>query len=197
MAFARDCSKSTPKARTCAEGIQVRPWFFVNLLPTKSISSGTRLYGLDSLTDTIGVACAICSDAVSMCITSESRGDAYMHILETVYFTVIFVLRSIHELADFARTTADRYIYMILRTLACLMDAIVYRCLYHSVIQKRFDMDLLKNHIALRSLGLVYVLAKYYCGFLVILMKLTPPIIIGTTSICCYRSHTYMPMICY
>lgn len=165
---------------------------------TNQIDIITRLYGFDFLAGTIVEACTICSDAVSTCINEHARGDAYMHILETVYFTVIFVLRSIHKLADFARTTADRYIYMILRTLACWMDAIVIRCIWHSVVgQVPFDMDLLKNHIALRSLALVYVLAKYYYGFLVISMKLIPPIIIGTTAICCYRSHTNMPTICY
>lgn len=85
-----------------------------------------------------------------------------MHILQTVYFAVIFVLRSIHELGIFADITKDRHIKMVLRTLACWMDAIVYRCLFYSTFLRRtFDMDLLKNSIAFRSLALVYVLVQY------------------------------------
>lgn len=89
-----------------------------------------------------------------------------MHILETVYFTVIFILRSIHELADLARITANRCIYMVLQTIACWVDAVVYRCFFHHAIQQgRFDIDLVKNNIALRSLVLVYVLVKSYRDF--------------------------------
>lgn len=90
-----------------------------------------------------------------------------MHISETVYFTVIFVLQSIHELADFARSTANRHIYMVVETLACWMDAIVHHYLDQSTgFRGRYDMDLLKINIALRSLALVYVLMKYCCGLL-------------------------------
>lgn len=129
---------------------------------TNQVNLISRSYGFDSLEDTIGKACAICAEAVSTYITYWARGDTYMHILETVYFTFIFVLRSIHELVDFARMTADKLIYMVLRTLACWMDAIVYRCLHHSaILWGRFDLDLLKSNIALYSLALMYVLAKH------------------------------------
>lgn len=91
-----------------------------------------------------------------------------MHMLETVYFTAIFILRSIHELADFARITANRHIYMVMRTIAYWMDAIVHHCLFSSAVHHgRFDMDLLKENIAFRSLYLAYVPVQYNSAFLV------------------------------
>lgn len=119
----------------------------------------SRSCGLDSLEDTVGEACAICAEAISTCIGLFARGDAYTHILETVYFTVIFVLRSIHELVDYAKTTANKQIYMILRTLSSWIDAIVYRCLNASYDDRRYDIDKLKVKMLFRSLVHVYVSA--------------------------------------
>lgn len=127
----------------------------------------SRLSGLDSLDVTIGEACTICAEAASAYIDKYARGDAYMHILETVYFAVIFILRSIYELADFARITANRHIYMVLWTLACWLDAIVYHCQDGSTnIRGTFDMDRLKIYIAFGGLILVYVPVKYHHSFL-------------------------------
>lgn len=115
----------------------------------------------------MGEACAICAEAESTCIVRFARGDAYMQILETVYFTIIFVLRSIHELAYSARVTANRHIYMVLRTLTYWVDAIVYRCLCDSRVQwGRFDMDQLKHNIAFHSLPFVCVLVRHCRYFL-------------------------------
>lgn len=161
-----------------------------------------RFYGINSLEHTIGEACAICAEAMSTCINERAQGDAYMQILETVYFTVIFLLLSIDELAVFARFPANRHIYMVLRTLACWMDTVVFRCMLQcseaSNWMKRLDFDLLKNHIAFRSLGvLVYVLVRHYRHLFVISVKLIPPVLIGTSTpnICSYRSHTNMPTV--
>lgn len=118
----------------------------------------SRSYGLDSLQDTIGEACAICVEAISTCIEHYARGDAYVHILETVYYTIIFVLRSIHELADYARISTNRQIYMVLRTLVSWIDAIVYRWLFVSNYDcQRYDMEKLKAKMLFRSLAFVYV----------------------------------------
>lgn len=116
-----------------------------------------RFFGLDSLDDTIGEACAICAEAVSTWVDECARGDAYNHILETVYFTVIFVLRSIHELGDYAKTTANRHIYTVTHTLTTWIDAVVVRCLDASNDRRRYDMDKLKAKILFRSLVDMYV----------------------------------------
>lgn len=118
----------------------------------------SRSSGLDSLDITIGNACAICTEAVSTCIDRHTRGDAHMNILETVYFTIIFVLRSIHELADLARITVNSHIFMILQTLAFWIDAILFRILNALDVRRhRFDIDELKAMLAFCSLVVVYV----------------------------------------
>lgn len=117
-----------------------------------------RSSGLDSLDDTLGEACAVCAEAVSTCVDPYARGDSYAHILDTVYFTVIFVIRSIqdHGFAEFANDTASRYIYLVLQTLAFWVDAIVFRCLYFINIRRyRFDLDNLKAKMAFMSLAQV------------------------------------------
>lgn len=111
-----------------------------------------RSSGLNSPEDTVGEACAICAESVSTSIYYYARGDAYMHILETVYFTVIFVLRSIHELAEYAKNTAKRQIYMVLQTLATWIDVVVFRCLHASNFSQRYDIEKLKANILIRSL---------------------------------------------
>lgn len=80
-----------------------------------------------------------------------------MHILETVYFTIIFVLRSIHELAEYAKNTANRQIFMVLRTVATWIDAVVVRSLIASHDRQRYDIDKLKAIMLFRSLVDVYV----------------------------------------
>lgn len=81
-----------------------------------------------------------------------------MNILETVYFTIIFVLRSIHELADLARITVNSHIFMILQTLAFWIDAILFRILNALDVRRhRFDIDELKAMLAFCSLVVVYV----------------------------------------
>lgn len=111
----------------------------------------SRSSGLASLGDTIGEACAICAEAVSTCISYYARGDAFLHILHTVYFTVIFVLRSIDKIP------VNRHIYMVLQTLSSWIDAIVYRCLDAPGVSRRYDVNKLKIEMAFRSLVLVYV----------------------------------------
>lgn len=127
----------------------------------------SRSYGFYSLDNTIGEACAICAEALSTSLDECAQGDAYMQVLETVYFTVIFLLRSIQQLADFARDAANRHIYMVLKALACWMDAIVTRCVEYSVINYgKLNMNLLRNNFAFRSLALVCVLVRHCHDFL-------------------------------
>lgn len=98
-------------------------------------------------------ACAICAEAMSTCIDYYAQGNAYLHILETVYFTVIFVLRSIHELADdYAQIPANRQINMILQTLASWIDAIVCRCIEAYYDRQRYDVDKLNANVLFRGL---------------------------------------------
>lgn len=79
---------------------------------------------------------------------------------------------------------------MVLQTIACWVDAVVYRCFFHHAIQQgRFDIDLVKNNIALRSLVLVYVLVKSYRDFLCYISDVDSIIGTMTPSICYYRSH--------
>lgn len=118
-----------------------------------------RSSGFDSLDETIGEALAVCAEAVSTCIDLFAGGSAYVHVLETVYFTVIFILRSILKLADLARITANTHIFMVLQTLAYWIDAIIYRCLYALDECGRFDLDHLKANMAFRSLVYVCVSA--------------------------------------
>lgn len=116
-----------------------------------------RISGLEFLDDTIGESCAICAEAVSTCINRRARGDAYIHTLETIYFTVIFIIRSIHELASFVRSSGNRQILIVLRTIACWIDAVVYRCLTDfSDLLWKFDMNQLNARIAFYGL-VVYV----------------------------------------
>lgn len=81
-----------------------------------------------------------------------------MHILETVCFAVIFVLRSIHELADYAVVAANSHISLVLRTLAFWIDAIVSRCIYALHFHQRYAINELKAQIAVRGLFIEYVL---------------------------------------
>lgn len=118
----------------------------------------SRSSGLDSLEDTLHEACAICADAVSTCIDRHSRGDAYTHILDTVYFTVIFVLQLIHDLTDCAKAAEIRHVYFVLQTLVSWIDAIVFRCLYALDIHRyKFDLNKLKAKMAFMSLVHVYL----------------------------------------
>lgn len=81
-----------------------------------------------------------------------------MHILETIYLALIFVLRSIHDLAGLTRITANRHIYMILQTLASWIDAIVFCCL--KALDDRcetFEVEELKAKLAISTLVHVYV----------------------------------------
>lgn len=87
-----------------------------------------------------------------------------MHILETVYFTVVFILRSIHEKANFTGTIS-KYIYMVIRTLTSWIERIVYQCLYNIGCHCRFDENLLKANCAFCALILVYVTVTYYNVF--------------------------------
>lgn len=80
-----------------------------------------------------------------------------MHILETVCFAVIFVLRSIHELADHAEVAVNRHISLVLRTLAFWIDAIVSRCIYALHYHQRFAINELKAQMALCGLFTAYV----------------------------------------
>lgn len=117
-----------------------------------------RISGLDSPDDILGEACAICAEATSTYINAHARGDAYLHILGTVYFTVIFILRSIHELAVSSRLTANRHVFMVLRTIMSWIDAIVLWCLYAvDSSENIFDMNLLELGSVFRSLVLAYV----------------------------------------
>lgn len=116
-----------------------------------------RSSGLDSLVDTIGEALAVCAEAVSACISPYARGNAYIRILETVYFTVIFILQSIPKLADLARTIANSHIYIVLQTLAFWVNMIVYRCLFPLQECWRFDKNKMKAKMAFRSLASVCV----------------------------------------
>lgn len=130
------------------------------------INALSRSSNLDSLEDTIGEACSVCAEAISKCIHDSARGDAYLHILETVYLAVVFVLRSIHELADRGRTTANRHIYMVVQTIASWIDAIVYRCLHGSrIFCERFDINKMEARMAFVSLGLLYVSVPDYLSF--------------------------------
>lgn len=123
-----------------------------------------RLSGFRSLVNTIGEACAICAEAASTCISRYARSEVYMHILETVYFAVIFILRSINQTANYFRSTADRHVYMILRALTSWVDAIVYRCLCAVTFRpERFDMNALEAKMSFRSLVLSYVPITIYC----------------------------------
>lgn len=118
----------------------------------------SRFSGLDILEDTLHEACAICADAVSTSIDRHSRGDAYTHILDTVYFAVIFVLQSIHDLANSAEAAESRHVYFVLQTLVSWIDAIVFRCLYALDIHHyKFDLNKLKAKMAFMSLVHVYL----------------------------------------
>lgn len=117
-----------------------------------------RSSGLDSLDDTLGETCAVCAEAVSTCVDPYAQGESYTHILETVYFTVIFLLRSIqdHALASFTNVTANRYIHLVLRTLVSWIDAIVFRCLcFINIHRYRFDLDNLKAKMVFMTLAQV------------------------------------------
>lgn len=123
-----------------------------------------RSSGFDSLDDTIGEALAVCAEAVSTCINVRARGDAYIHVLETVYFTITFILQLFPKLADLARTTANSHIYMVLQILASWVNTIVYRCLFSLHVSLRFDVDKLKAKMAFRRLAYVCVSVRilYY-----------------------------------
>lgn len=118
-----------------------------------------RLTGFDSLEDTIGEALAVCAEAVSTCIHPNARGDPYIHVLETVYFTIIFILQSIPKLANLARTTASNLIYMVLQALASWVNMIVYRCLHALHECLRIDENKVMAKIAFHSLTYVCVSA--------------------------------------
>lgn len=154
MAVDQSGSKSTSKAYTDNRGVQVRPLFFVSSM-TNWGNIHPRSSGLNSLDETIGEACSICARAVSSHIHIHTQGNAYMHIMETVYFSIIFLLRSIYELADFARVTANERIYMVLRATASWLDTIVYqcRCFGH---RPSFNINAVKANIAFLSLAIVY-----------------------------------------
>lgn len=131
--------------------------FFFYQSVAHGINVLSRSSKFESLEDTIGEACSVCAEAISKCIHDSARGDAYLHILETVYLAVVFVLRSIHELADRGRTTANRQLYMVVQTIASWIDAIVYRCLHGSrIFCERFDINKMEARMAFVSLGLLY-----------------------------------------
>lgn len=146
-----------------------------------------RSSGFDSLEDTIGEALAICAEAVSTCVESYARGNAYNHILETVYFTVIFILRSIPELADLARTTAISHIFMVLQTLPSWVNTIVYRCLIVLHDWLRFNEDIVRAKMAFRSLASVCMSVRDSA----ILIIFVPHASIGmaTPHLCLARYH--------
>lgn len=106
---------------------------------------------------------AVCAEAVSTCINVRARGDAYIHVLETVYFTITFILQLFPKLADLARTTANSHIYMVLQTLASWVNTIVYRCLFALHVCLRFDVDKLKAKMAFRRLAYVCVSVRILC----------------------------------
>lgn len=120
-----------------------------------------RSSAFDSLNNTIGESCAICAEALSTCIFVCARGNAFMHVLETVRFTAIFVLWSIHELGNkHSRNPANEHtcMTMVIRTLSSWIDTVLYQCL-HSLQpnQWRFDMSRVEALIAFRSLVLMCV----------------------------------------
>lgn len=128
----------------------------------RGVRALSRCSGFDSLDLTIGEACAICAESLSTCIDYSARGEAYMHILESVYFSVVFILSSAQELADCSRSTASGQIFIVLRTLTAWIDAITYRILYDvGYREERFDMDLLKVAMSFRSLVSMYVFPNY------------------------------------
>lgn len=102
--------------------------------------------------------CYLCRRCIYVHRYSHSQGDAYTHILDTVYFTVIFVLQSIHDLTDCAKAAEIRHVYFVLQTLVSWIDAIVFRCLYALDIHRyKFDLNKLKAKIAFMSLVHVYL----------------------------------------
>lgn len=118
----------------------------------------SRISGYAALDTVLEEACDICAVAVSTCIHRGARGDAYMHILETVYLTVIFILRSINELAGYSTVSQNKIQSMVLRTLAFWIDMIVYQCIDATDCDEHcFNIIALQAGIMFRSLVLVYV----------------------------------------
>lgn len=111
----------------------------------------------------MGEALAVCAEAIATCISPHARGDANIHVLETVYFTVIFILRSIPKLADLASTTENSHIYMILQTLAYWVSTIVYRSLYalHECVE--FNEDKVRAKMSFRSLAYLRMSVRDFC----------------------------------
>lgn len=134
--------------------------FVINLTNRDGFSSRTSGFNYPEVV--LGNVFAVCAEAISTCIEYCAQGDACMHILETVYYATIFILRSIHALAEFAKVTANRHIFLVVRTIACWTDAMVFRCLYaFDYRSTKFDEDLLKAYMAFRSVVLVYVSVIY------------------------------------
>lgn len=117
----------------------------------------SRSSGHACLEDTIGEACAVCAEAISTCIVECARGNAYMHILETVYFSVIFIIQSVHELFKHEKTAVNTLIYMILSTLVSWIDSLVFRCINVLYDRQRYDIDKLRAKLLFRSLVDLYV----------------------------------------
>lgn len=121
----------------------------------------SRSSGCGALDVLLGNTCEICADAVSTCVHRRARGDAYMHILETIYLALIFILRSINELAGCSTFAVNRSNCMVLRTLASWINAIVVPCLFAvDCSECRFDMAALHAGIMFRGLVLVYVFMR-------------------------------------
>lgn len=83
-----------------------------------------------------------------------------MHILETVYLTVIFIIRSINELAGYSTVSQNKIQSMVLQTLASWIDMIVFQCIFAIDCDARFSISMLHACMMFRCVALVYVSMK-------------------------------------
>lgn len=118
----------------------------------------SRAVDHDSL-DLLGHICSIYAQAASY-VAEDTQGEAYVYIVETMYFAAVLTIRSIFDLAHDSRFSSRNPHRIHLTTLLHWLDATLCRCLLCLSWIRASDLQLLEVASALRGLVFACVFAS-------------------------------------